>query len=107
MPLSETASHPEHRIRDVVSAGGLVRKACPTLKLDSGIQLPPETSTGNRIPLWSQNPGRIFRLRGDPESAYHSEHHIRARLVISARTSRQTKSAWHLPCSPQLPDILA
>lgn len=40
-------------------------------------------------------------------SATHSEHHIRARLVISARTSRQTKSAWYLPCSSQLPDILA
>ena len=50
-----------------------IRKARPTLKLDSGIQLPPETSTGNGIPLWSQNPGRSFRLRANPESASQSE----------------------------------
>lgn len=63
MPLSETASRPERRIRDVVSACGLVRKACPTLSAHSGAQFPPETPPGKRIPVWSRNLGCGFRLR--------------------------------------------
>ena len=73
MPLSETASRPEHRIRDVVSACGLVRKACPTLSAHSGVQFPPETPPGKHIPVWSRNLGCSFRLKGDPESTSHSE----------------------------------
>lgn len=91
------------------------------------MQFPLEMPPGKRIPFWSQIPGRSFRLRADPETASHSEAEIwdalsakgrkgkarpipsitSERLVIPARTSRQTRSAWYLPCSPQLPDILA
>ncbi len=73
MPLSETASRPEHRIRNVVSACGLVRKACSTLSAHSGVQFPPETPPGKHIPVWSRNLGCSFRLKGDPESTSHSE----------------------------------
>ena len=61
--LPENASHSERRIRDVVSACGLVRKACPTLSAHSGAQFPPETPPGKRIPVWSRNLGCGFRLR--------------------------------------------
>lgn len=63
MSLSETASRPEHRIRDVVSACGFVRKACSTLSAHSGVQFPPETPPGKHIPVWSRNLGCGFRLR--------------------------------------------
>ena len=88
MPLSETTSRPEHRIRDVVSACGLVRKACPTLSAHSGVQFPPETPPGKRIPVWSRNLGCSFRLKGDPESASHSEWQFR--VTVSADTRRQS-----------------
>lgn len=94
MPLSETASRPEHRIRDVVSACGLVRKACPTLSTHSGVQFPPETPPGKCIPVWSRNLGCSFRLKGDPESASHSEWQFR--VTVSADTRRQ--SAAHITC---------
>lgn len=71
------AQPPDHRINRILEPAfrpGLYRKMRPTLKLDSGTQFPPETSTGNGIPLWSQNPGHGFRSRADPESASHSEH---------------------------------
>ena len=61
--LPENASHSERRIRDVVSACGLIRKACPTLSAHSGAQFPPETPPGKRIPVWSRNLGCGFRLR--------------------------------------------
>lgn len=72
MPLSETASRPEHRIRDAVSACGFVKKSCSTLSAHSGVQFPPETPPGKHIPVWSRNLGCSFRLKGDPESTSHS-----------------------------------
>lgn len=85
MPLSETASRPEHRIRDAVSARG---------------------RSGKAIPLWSYNLGRAFRQRPQGESASHSEHHIRAlgylRSHISANeislTSPLLSAASRHPC---------
>lgn len=106
MPLSETASRPEHRIRDVVSACGLVRKACPTLSAHSGVQFPPETPPGKRIPVWSQIPGRSFRLRADPETASHSEAEIWNALSAKGRKRKahpipsiKSERAWLSPPS--------
>ncbi len=94
MPLSETASRPEHRIRDAVSACGFIRKACSTLSAHSGVQFPPETPPGKHIPVWSRNLGCSFRLKGDPESVSHSEWQFR--VTVSADTRRQ--SAAHITC---------
>lgn len=94
MPLSETASRPEHRIRDVVSVCGFVRKACSTLSAHSGVQFPPETPPEKHIPVWSRNLGCSFRLKGDPESTSHSEWQFR--VTVSADTRRQ--SAAHITC---------
>ncbi len=88
MPLSETASRPEHRIRDVVSACGFVRKACSTLSAHSGVQFPPETPPGKHIPVWSRNLGCSFRLKGDPKSTSHSEWQFL--VTVSADTRRQS-----------------
>lgn len=94
MPLSETASRPEHRIRDAVSACGFIRKACSTLSAHSGVQFPPETPPGKHIPVWSRNLGCSFRLKGNPESVSHSEWQFR--VTVSADTRRQ--SAAHITC---------
>ena len=93
MPLSETASRPEHRIRDVVSTCGFVRKACSTLSAHSGVQFPPETPPGNYIPVWSRNLGCSFRLKGDPESTSHSEWQFR--VTVSAGTDDDPQAISH------------
>lgn len=93
MSLSETASRPEHRIRDVVSACGFVRKACSTLSAHSGVQFPPETPPGKHIPVWSRNLGCSFRLKGDPESAPHSERQFR--VTVSADTDDDPQPLSH------------
>lgn len=93
MPLSETASRPEHRIRNVVSACGLVRKACSTLSAHSGVQFPPETPPGKHIPVWSRNLGCSFRLKGDPESTSHSEWQFR--VTVSADTDDDPQPLSH------------
>lgn len=93
MPLSETASRPEHRIRDVVSACGFVRKACSTLSAHSGVQFPPETPPGKHIPVWSRNLGCSFRLKGDPESTSHSERQFR--VTVSADTDDDPQPLSH------------
>lgn len=93
MPLSETASRPEHRIRDVVSACGFVRKACSTLSAHSGVQFPPETPPGKHIPVWSRNLGCSFRLKGDPESTSHSEWQFR--VTVSADTDDDLQPLSH------------
>lgn len=93
MPLSETASRPEHRIRDVVSACGFVRKACSTLSAHSGVQFPPETPPGKHIPVWSRNLGCSFHLKGDPESASHSERQFR--VTVSADTDDDPQPLSH------------
>lgn len=106
-PLPETASRSEHRFRDAVSASVPVGKAHPGLKAESGMQFPLEGRSGNGIPFWSQNLGYAFRQGSQRESASRYEHQIRTRFVTSAHTSRQTKSAWCLPCSLQPPDAPA
>jgi hypothetical protein len=93
---------------------------------------PLELPLGKYVPLYGSIPGRSFRLRADPETASHSgaeiwdtlsagsQHDKRRGPIPAIRgqalaleqsypalTSRQTKSAWYLPCSSQLPDILA
>lgn len=93
MSLSETASRPEHRIRDVVSACGFVRKACSTLSAHSGVQFPPETPPGKHIPVWSRNLGCSFRLKGDPESTSHSEWQFR--VTVSADTDDDPQPLSH------------
>ncbi len=93
MPLSETASRPEHRIRDAVSACGFVRKACSTLSAHSGVQFPPETPPGKHIPVWSRNLGCSFRLKGDPESLSHSERQFR--VTVSADTDDDSPPLSH------------
>lgn len=93
MPLSETASRPEHRIRDVVSACGFVRKACSTLSAHSGVQFPPETPPGKHIPVWSRNLGCSFRLKGDPESTSHPEWQFR--ITVSADTDDDPQPLSH------------
>ena len=82
MPLSETASRSERRIRDTVSACGPVGKVHPALSAHSGMQFPLEARSGNGIPLWGRNLGHSFRLRADPENESHSERRIRD--VVSA-----------------------
>lgn len=95
MPLSETASRPEHRIRDVVSACGFVRKACSTLSAHSGVQFPPETPPGKHIPVWSRNLGCSFRLEG------RSGKHIPFRVTIPGHSFRRYKATvrrpYHMP----------
>ncbi len=108
---------------DAFSAPCLYRKMRPILNAHSGMQLPYTAPLGKRVPLWGWIPGRGFRLRADPETASHSGAEIwdavsavpgrkgkthpipsinsGARFVTSAHASRQTKSVWCLPCSPQ------
>lgn len=70
------------------------------------MQFPLEMPPGKRIPFWSRNLGCGFRLKGDPESATHSEHHIKAlghlRSYISANeislTSPLLSAASRHPC---------
>lgn len=93
MPLSETTSRPEHRIRNAVFACGFVRKACSTLSAHSGVQFPPETPPGKRIPVWSRNLGCSFRLKGNPESASHSERQFR--VTVSADTDDDPQPLSH------------
>lgn len=87
-PLPENESHSERQIRDAVSGRGTAGKVHPALGARSGMQFPFEGRFGNGIPLWSQIPGRSFRLRGVPESASHSERQFR--ITVSADTRRQS-----------------
>lgn len=59
----ETVSHSERQFWDELSARGFSRKRHPTLKRNSGTQFPVEGCSGKRIPFWSRNPGRSFRMR--------------------------------------------
>lgn len=93
MPLSETASRPERRIRDAFSVCGPVGKVHPALRARSGMQFPLEARSGNGIPLWSQILGRSFRLRGVPESASHSERQFR--VTVSADTDDDPQPLSH------------
>ena len=119
----ETTSQSEPIFWDAFSAPCLYRKMRPILNAHSGMQLPYTAPLGKRVPLWGWIPGRGFRLRADPETASHSGAEIwdavsavpgrkgkthpipsinsGARFVTSAHASRQTKSVWCLPCSPQ------
>ena len=49
--LAESTSRSEGRFRDALSAWVAMGKACPTLRLDSGSQLPLEASSGKCIPF--------------------------------------------------------
>ena len=106
-PLPENASRSERSFRDVVSARVPAGKAHPGLKTKCGARFPLEGRSGNGIPIRGRNLGCAFRLGLQRESASRSEHQLRARFVIPAHTSRQTKSVWRLPCSLQPPGTLA
>lgn len=91
--LPENESHSERRIRDAISVCSPARKVHPALGARSGMQFPFEGRFGNGIPLWSQIPGRRFRLRAVPESASHSERQFRD--TVSADTDDDLQPLSH------------
>lgn len=58
------------------------RKACPSLRRDSGMNFPLGPPLGKRVPLYGSIPGRSFHLRRHPENVSHSE--LRFRDAVSA-----------------------
>lgn len=92
-PLPENESHSERQIRDAVSGRGTAGKVHPALGARSGMQFPFEGRFGNGIPLWSQIPGRSFRLRAVPESLSRSERQFR--VTLSAGTDDDPQPLSH------------
>ena len=66
---AETASRNERSEWDSFSESALQRKACPGIRLQSGMRFPAEASGGNGVPEFGSRVGRAFRLELQTESA--------------------------------------